>query len=51
VYNWLQYFTPEELEKEFVDEGFSIEGLYLDVAGTQYARNSSEFTVIAKKRA
>jgi 2-polyprenyl-3-methyl-5-hydroxy-6-metoxy-1,4-benzoquinol methylase len=49
VYNWLQYFTPEELEKEFVNEGFFIEGLYSDVAGTQYDRNSSEFAVIAKR--
>jgi 2-polyprenyl-3-methyl-5-hydroxy-6-metoxy-1,4-benzoquinol methylase len=49
VYNWLQYFTPEELENEFVDEGFSIEGLYSDVAGTTYDPNSSEFAVIAKR--
>jgi 2-polyprenyl-3-methyl-5-hydroxy-6-metoxy-1,4-benzoquinol methylase len=49
VYNWLQYFTPEELEKEFSDAGFSIEGLYSDVAGNQYDRNSSEFAVIAKR--
>lgn len=49
VYNWLQYFTPEELEKEFIEAGFSIEGFYSDVAGTPYDQNSSEFAVIAKK--
>ena len=49
VYNWLQYFTPEELEKEFVESGFSIEGLYSDVAGTPYDQKSNEFAVIAKK--
>ncbi|MDX9895285.1 MAG: hypothetical protein RBS34_07560, partial [Desulfofustis sp.] len=49
VYNWLQYFTLEDLEREFVEAGFSIEGIYSDVAGTPYDRNSNEFAVIAKK--
>ena len=49
VYNWLQYFTLEDLEREFVEAGFSIEGVYSDVAGTPYDRNSNEFAVIAKK--
>ena len=49
VYNWLQYFTPEELEREFVEGGFSIDGLYSDVAGTPYDRKSSEFAVIARR--
>ena len=49
VYNWLQYFSPEDLEREFVESGFSIEGLYSDVAGTPYNRESSEFAVIAKR--
>jgi len=49
VYNWLQYFAPEDLEKEFIDAGFSVKGLYADVAGSPYYRKSSEFAVIAKK--
>jgi SAM-dependent methyltransferase len=49
VYNWLQYFAPEELEREFLEAGFSIEALHSDVAGTPYDRNSSEFAVIAKR--
>jgi 2-polyprenyl-3-methyl-5-hydroxy-6-metoxy-1,4-benzoquinol methylase len=49
VYNWLQYFAPEELERELVEGGFSIEALYSDVAGTPYDRNSSESAVIAKR--
>ncbi|BDD86541.1 class I SAM-dependent methyltransferase [Desulfofustis limnaeus] len=49
VHNWLQYFTLEDLEREFVAAGFSIEGIYSDVAGTPYDRNSNEFAVIAKK--
>jgi SAM-dependent methyltransferase len=49
VYNWLQHFTPEELEREFTAAGFSIEELWADVAGTPYDRHSSEFAVIARK--
>jgi SAM-dependent methyltransferase len=49
VYNWLQYFAPEDLDKEFRDAGFSIKGLYSDVAGTPYDRDSSEFAVIATR--
>jgi len=47
VYNWLQYFAPEDLEREFIEAGFSVKGLYSDVAGTPYDRKSSEFAVIA----
>jgi SAM-dependent methyltransferase len=47
VYNWLQYFTPEDLEREFIAAGFSFKGLYSDVAGTPYDRKSSEFAAIA----
>jgi len=49
VYNWLQYFLPDDLEREFVEAGFSIKRLYSDVAGTPYDRKSSEFAVIANR--
>lgn len=49
VYNWLQYFAPEDLEKEFKETGFSVKGLYSDVAGTSYDRKSNEFAVIANR--
>ena len=49
VYNWLQYFTPEDLEKEFMVAGFSVKGFYSDVAGTPYDGQSSEFAVIATR--
>ncbi len=48
VYNWLQYFRPEELEREFVACGFTIEALYSDVAGTPFNVHSDEFGVVAK---
>lgn len=49
VYNWLQYFTPEGLGKELMESGFAVEGLYSDVAGTPYDRESNEFAVIARR--
>jgi len=49
VYNWLQYFAPKNLEKEFIEAGFSIEDLYSDVAGTPYDRKSNEFAIIATR--
>jgi SAM-dependent methyltransferase len=49
VYNWLQYFAPEDLESEFVEAGFFVKGIYSDVAGSPYDRKSSEFAVIANR--
>jgi 2-polyprenyl-3-methyl-5-hydroxy-6-metoxy-1,4-benzoquinol methylase len=49
VYNWLQYFAPEDLERELIEAGFSVNGLYSDVAGTPYDRESSEFAVTANR--
>ncbi len=50
VYNWLQYFTPGDLQREFNEAGFSVKGLYSDVAGTPYDQNSPEFAVIATRK-
>jgi len=49
VYNWLQYFAPKDLAKEFRDAGFSVEGFYSDVTGAPYDPKSGEFAVIATK--
>lgn len=49
VYNWLQYFTPRDLEGEFGDAGLSISELYSDVAGRPFEPDSSEFAVIAHR--
>ena len=49
VYNWLQYFAPEDLEREFVKAGFFVKGIYSDVAGNPYNRKSGEFAVIVNK--
>jgi cyclopropane fatty-acyl-phospholipid synthase-like methyltransferase len=49
VYNWLQYFTPETLEKELAECGFVVEKFYSDVAGSPYNPETTEFAVVAKK--
>lgn len=49
IYNWMQYFAPEKLEREFMEAGFAVTGLYSDVAGTPFHGTSDEFAVIAKK--
>jgi SAM-dependent methyltransferase len=49
VYNWLQYFGPEDIEREFKEASFSVNGFYSDVAGTPFDRKLSEFAVIANK--
>lgn len=48
VYNWLQHFSRESLEREFVESGFSVTELYSDVAGKPYDRDSSEFAIVAQ---
>lgn len=49
IYNWLQYFAPEMLEREFMEADFFVKELYSDVAGTPYNGTSNEFAVIAEK--
>jgi cyclopropane fatty-acyl-phospholipid synthase-like methyltransferase len=49
VYNWLQYFSPEALEREFDECGFTIGSMYGDVAGAPFNPEADEFAVVAKK--
>jgi 2-polyprenyl-3-methyl-5-hydroxy-6-metoxy-1,4-benzoquinol methylase len=49
IYNWFQYFSPEMLEREFTECGFTIEKLFSDVAGTPFDSKANEFAVVAKK--
>jgi len=49
VYNWLQYFSKDSLNKEFAENGFKISVIYSDVAGTDFKPDSPEIAVIAKK--
>ena len=49
VYNWLQYFNPAELEKEFMECQFKVTEFYSDVAGSPFDSESKEFAVVAQK--
>jgi len=49
VYNWMQYFSPEALEDEFVKCGFTLEKLYSDVAGSPFDPETTEIAIVAKK--
>ncbi|MHC4757033.1 MAG: class I SAM-dependent methyltransferase [Planctomycetota bacterium] len=49
VYNWLQYFAPDTLEREFAECGFAIEHFYSDVAGSPFDSGSKELAVVARK--
>jgi len=50
VYNWLQYFSPDALEREFSDCGFIIENIFSDVAGSPFDGGNTDFAIVAKKR-
>ncbi len=49
VYNWLQYFSLDDLEKELAGCKFAVEEIFSDVAGSPYDPQANEFAVIAKK--
>jgi len=50
IYNWLQYFSPTTLKREFAGCGFAVDALYSDVAGTPFDPVANEFAVVAKKQ-
>ena len=50
VYNWLQYFDPDELNKEFVESDFKIDEFYSDVTGSTFDAKVGEFAVVARKQ-
>ena len=49
VYNWLQYFSPVSLQREFEEAGFAVQSGYADVAGTPFDETAGEFAVVAKR--
>ncbi|MBE0582950.1 MAG: methyltransferase domain-containing protein [Desulfofustis sp.] len=48
VYNWFQYFSPEEITAEFSRSGLRITDIYSDVAGKPFDPQSTEFAVVAE---
>jgi SAM-dependent methyltransferase len=49
IYNWLQYYSPEVLRKEFKSHGLMVESLFSDVAGTPFDLESHEYAIVARK--
>ncbi|MGA1873256.1 MAG: class I SAM-dependent methyltransferase [Thermoplasmatota archaeon] len=49
IYNWLQYFSKEDISREFEDHGFKIGEYLSNVAGDPFDPDSTEFAVIAGK--
>jgi 2-polyprenyl-3-methyl-5-hydroxy-6-metoxy-1,4-benzoquinol methylase len=49
VYNWLQYFSRDSLQKEFEENGFKVAELYSDVVGKTFTPESTEIAIVAKK--
>ena len=49
MYNRLQHFSPAHLKGEFIKAGFSVKGIYGDVAGSDYKEQSREFAIIAAR--
>jgi hypothetical protein len=45
----LQYFSTESLTTEFEENGFTIDSVFSDVAGSTFKPDSLEFAVVAKK--
>lgn len=48
VFNWLQCFTPSEIENEFAECGLQIIERWGDVAGSPYDPEKSEFAIVAR---
>jgi hypothetical protein len=48
IYNWLQYFNPEVLKAEFLENGLKVTEIYSDVAGKTFDPQSTEFAVVAE---
>ena len=50
VYNWLQYFDQEALQREFTECGFIVKKHYSNVAGFPFDPKATEFAIVAQKR-
>lgn len=49
VCNWLQYFSPESLEREIGSTGLELEVIHGDVAGHSYDAGGLEFAAVLKR--
>jgi cyclopropane fatty-acyl-phospholipid synthase-like methyltransferase len=49
VYNWFQYFYPEDLKRELAKSGLAVVETFADVAGSPYDPKGAEFAIVGKK--
>ena len=49
VYNWLSYFSVDQIKDEFARSGLIITEFFSDVAGGEYSENNDEFAIVATK--
>ena len=49
IYNWLQYFSKDSLQKEFEMNGFTAKEFFSDVSGTPFSPNSPDLAIVAQK--
>jgi 2-polyprenyl-3-methyl-5-hydroxy-6-metoxy-1,4-benzoquinol methylase len=47
IYNWLQYFDPDNLREEMDRSNLSIQEVYDDVSGAPYTTKHHEFAIVA----
>lgn len=50
IFNWLQYYSQEDIACEFEESGLKIEKYLANVAGDKFDPNADEFAIIAKAR-
>ena len=48
IFNWLQCFTPQDIERECADFGLQLVKTWGDVAGAEYDPKASEFAIVLK---
>jgi len=49
IYNWYQHFSPQSLEHEFEEAGFTRHEIYGDVAGAPFDASAPEFAIAATR--
>lgn len=49
VYNWLQYFSLDDLKKELNENGFKIVGKYKNLKGDPFTEKSNDMAILCQK--
>lgn len=49
IYNWMQYFTPDEIKSELAEAGFEVTQIFDLSSGGRWIERAAPFGVLAKK--